>query len=87
MEDSGAHVDDFGDDDDCFDSEASYDEDLPEDFGEEDIPEEVFAEIIDRANIVYDIYSRKDTRDVMLAYEAQKKTQSIEALDQSATAG
>ena len=52
-----------------------------------DIPEEVFAEIIDKANIVYGIYSRKDTRDVMLAYEAQKKTQSSEALDQSATAG
>ena len=52
-----------------------------------DIPEETFAEIIDKTNIVYGIYSRKDTRDVMLAYEAQKKTQSIEALDQSATAG
>lgn len=51
------------------------------------IPEEVFAEIINKASIVFAIPSRKDTRDVMLAYEAQKKTQSIEALDQSATAG
>ena len=52
-----------------------------------DIPEEAFAAIIDKANIVYGIYARKDTRDMVLAYEAQKKTQSIEALDQSATAG
>ena len=51
------------------------------------IPEEVFAEIINKASIVFAIPSRKDTRDGMLAYEAQKKTQSIEALDQSATAG
>ena len=36
---------------------------------------------------MYGIYARKDTRDMMLAYEAQKKTQSIEALEQSATAG
>ena len=51
------------------------------------IPEEVFAGIIARANIVYAIYSRKDTRDIMLAVEAQKKTQSFETLDESATAG
>lgn len=52
-----------------------------------DIPEETFATIMDKANIVYGIYARKDTRDMVLAYEAQKKTQSIEALEQSATAG
>ena len=52
-----------------------------------DIPEATFAAIMDKANIVYGIYARKDTRDMMLAYEAQKKTQSIEALEQSATAG
>ena len=52
-----------------------------------DIPEETFAAIMDKVSIVYGIYARKDTRDMMLAYEAQKKTQSIEALEQSATAG
>ena len=35
----------------------------------------------------YGIYARKNTRDIMLAVEAQKKTQSLESLDQSATAG
>ena len=51
------------------------------------IPEEVFADIIAKANLVYGIYSRKDTRDIVLAVEAQKKTQVFETLDQSATAG
>ena len=51
------------------------------------IPEEVFADIIAKANLVHGIYSRKDTRDIVLAVEAQKKTQVFETLDQSATAG
>jgi len=51
------------------------------------IPEDVFSGIIAKANLVYGIYARKNTRDIMLAVEAQKKTQSLESLDQSATAG
>ena len=51
------------------------------------IPEEVFAGIIDKTNVVYGIYARKATREVMLAYESQKKTQEFQVLDQSATAG
>lgn len=51
------------------------------------IPENVFADIIAKASVVYGIFARKATRDVTLAYESQKKTQAFEALDQSATAG
>lgn len=50
------------------------------------IPENIFAAIIAKTSVIYDIYSRKATRDVKLAYEAQKKTQEFTALDQSATA-
>jgi len=51
------------------------------------IPEDVFANIITNASIVYAIFARKDTRDVMLSVETQKKTQSFGALDIGATAG
>lgn len=51
------------------------------------IPEATFAEIIAKTSIVYGIFARKDTRDIMMSMESQKKTQSFEALDQSATAG
>lgn len=51
------------------------------------IPEDVFADIISKTNIVYGIFARKDTRDVIMTLEAQKKTQEFKALDQSATAG
>lgn len=51
------------------------------------IPEETFAAIISKASVVYGINARKDTRNLILAMESQKKTQSFEALDQSATAG
>ena len=51
------------------------------------IPEDVFASIIANANLVYGIYARKDARDIILAMESQKKTQSFESLDMGATAG
>lgn len=51
------------------------------------ITEEVFAEIIAKTNLVYGIFARKDTRDVMLSIESQKKTQAFESLDLGATAG
>ena len=51
------------------------------------IPEDAFAGIIANANLVYGIFARKDTRDVMLAIESQKKTQAFESLDMGATAG
>ncbi len=51
------------------------------------IPEEVFSAIISKASVVYGIFARKNTRDIMMSFESQKKTQAFEALDQSATAG
>lgn len=51
------------------------------------ISEEAFANCIDKSSIVYGIEARKNTRDVIQAYENEKKTQAFEALDQSATAG
>ena len=51
------------------------------------IPEEVFAEIISKASLVYGIFARKAARDVYLAVETRKKTQSFDALDIGATAG
>ncbi|MCQ2062108.1 MAG: SRPBCC family protein [Fibrobacter sp.] len=51
------------------------------------IPESTFADIMANASVVYGIFARKSTREIMLAYETQKKTQAFEALDQSATAG
>ena len=51
------------------------------------IPEETFAGIIASTNLVYGIFARKDTRDVMLSFESQKKTQAFESLDLGATAG
>ncbi len=51
------------------------------------IPEETFAAIISKTNVVYAMNARKDARNVIMAMESQKKTQAFEALDQSATAG
>lgn len=51
------------------------------------ISEEVFAGLMANANLVYGIFARKDTRDVMLSIESQKKTQAFESLDLGATAG
>ncbi|MBR4915921.1 MAG: hypothetical protein IKZ45_02420 [Fibrobacter sp.] len=51
------------------------------------IPEDVFAGIIAGASLVYGIFARKDTRDIVLAVESQKKTQAFESLDMGATAG
>ena len=51
------------------------------------IPEDVFAGIIASASLVYGIFARKDTRDIVLAVESQKKTQAFESLDLGATAG
>ena len=51
------------------------------------ITEEVFAGLMANANLVYGIFARKDTRDVMLSIESQKKTQAFESLDLGATAG
>lgn len=52
-----------------------------------DISEEEFAGIVNKASIVYGIFARQETRNVMLAVESQKKTQTFEALEESATAG
>ena len=51
------------------------------------VPEETFAEIVSNANLVYGIFARKAARDVYLAVESRKKTQSFDALDIGATAG
>ncbi|MCQ2097036.1 MAG: hypothetical protein MJY87_03715 [Fibrobacter sp.] len=50
-------------------------------------PEETFAEIMDKASIVYAIPSRKAAREIYMAVEAKKQTQSFESLDNAATAG
>lgn len=52
-----------------------------------DIPEKSFEAIIQKANVVYAIESRKDTREIILAHEAKKQTQTFESLESSATAG
>lgn len=62
-----------------------YDEFAFQGFNE--FPEEVFANVMDKASIVYAVASRKDARDIILAIENKKKTQGFEAIDQSATAG
>lgn len=51
------------------------------------IPEETFASIMANASVVYGIYARKDSRDIVLSVESQKKTQAFESLDLGATAG
>ena len=51
------------------------------------VPEETFAEIASKANLVYAIFARKAARDVYVAVETRKKTQSFGALDIGATAG
>lgn len=55
--------------------------------GVADIPEKSFEAIIQKANVVYAIESRKDTREIILAHEAKKQTQTFESLESSATAG
>lgn len=55
--------------------------------GFSDIPEEDFAALMQKASLVYAIFSRKDAKDLIMAVEAQKKTQIFEALDSAASAG
>lgn len=55
--------------------------------GFNDFPEEVFADLMDKAGVVYAIASRKAAREIILAVESKKQTQSFEALDNAATAG
>lgn len=55
--------------------------------GFSEFPENIFAEIMSKANLVYAIKSRKDTRSAIDSIEAQKQTQAFEAISQSATAG
>ena len=52
-----------------------------------DIPEQSFEALINKANVVYAIESRKDAREIILAHEAKKQTQTFESLESSATAG
>lgn len=49
--------------------------------------EESFSALINKAHIVYALESRKEFREIRLAVEARKKTQSFESLESSATAG
>ena len=55
--------------------------------GFSDFPEEAFAKVMDKASVVYAIASRKAAREIYLAVEAKKQTQSFESLDNAATAG
>lgn len=55
--------------------------------GFSEFPEEQFAKVMANASIVYDVASRKDARDAILAIESKKQTQGFTAIDQSATAG
>lgn len=55
--------------------------------GFSEFTEEMFADVMNRANLVYAIPGRKNTREVLAAIESKKQTQSFEALDQAATAG
>ena len=64
---------------------ACYDEFSFQGFSE--FPEETFAKILASASVAYAVVSRKAARDVIMAVEAKKQTQSFEALDQAATAG
>lgn len=49
--------------------------------------EESFSALINKAHIAHAIESRKNAREIHLAIEARKKTQSFESLESSATAG
>lgn len=51
------------------------------------IPEKTFEALVQKAHVVYAIESRKNAREIHLAIEARKKTQSFESLESSATAG
>lgn len=55
--------------------------------GFNDFPEEVFDDLMEKAGMVYAIASRKAAREIILAVESKKQTQSFEALDNAATAG
>lgn len=55
--------------------------------GFSEFPEDVFANLMDKAGVVYAIASRKAAREIILAVESKKQTQSFEALDNAATAG
>lgn len=52
-----------------------------------EIPEKSFESLMQKAHIVYAIESRKDAREIILAHEAKKQTQTFESLESSATAG
>jgi len=55
--------------------------------GFQDIPEDTFAQIMSKANLVYAIPSRKEAQSIIADLANKKQTQSFIALDQSATAG
>ncbi|MCQ2054085.1 MAG: hypothetical protein MJY82_02185 [Fibrobacter sp.] len=55
--------------------------------GFQNISEDLFADIISKAGLVYAIASRKETQSLITALADKKQTQAISALDQSATAG
>lgn len=55
--------------------------------GFNEFPEDVFADIMSKAGIVYAIANRKAAREIYMAVEAKKQTQSFESLDSAATAG
>lgn len=55
--------------------------------GFNEFPEEMFADIMSRSNLIYAVASRKDAREVIAEIESKKQTQAFEALGQSATAG
>lgn len=50
-------------------------------------PEEVFSGLINKANLVYAVASRKEAISIKAAIVAKKQTQSFSALNQSSTAG
>ncbi|PWJ71775.1 MULTISPECIES: hypothetical protein [unclassified Fibrobacter] len=55
--------------------------------GFSEFTESEFANLMDKAGIVYAIAGRKAAREIILAVESKKQTQSFEALDNAATAG
>lgn len=65
---------------------ACYDEMSFQGFSDA-LPENVFAQLMAKAGIVYGVVSRKAAREIIDAIEAKKQTQSFEALNQAATAG
>lgn len=55
--------------------------------GFSDFTEEEFSKLMQNANVVYAVASRKDTKDILLSIESKKQTQKLEALDNSAAVG